>query len=427
MEPTTPDPTSANFSPTPFSPPPPPPTPTRSVGKKIFLILIIVIILALIGGGVFAYTVVFEAPRAALTESFATITTAQSFHQDVAIKVVTDSPTAFTAEGTIATDIEQLASGERRMATIITGKSAGFFVSAEVRFLDQTLYGKVIEFPLLSLLDLSTSTSTNPLGKWFSVSLGDIESFMTEQGADPADIAKVKEQINKISQTEGAPQFSELIEKGVLVFGGRATVAKVGVDWTRQYTVTIDKDKLASWLAEIDPRTPTESLKSITFDPIIITIGLFDPSLKKIAGGIKGMVGSGTVSFTVTYRDINGSITVAKPNNAIPLVQYIKQSMGEAESKRKEAGIKADFSDLHIVARNYYDQKKSYTNLCTQEPSFASVMKNIEAVTNQKPICRAKSTAFLMAGNTSSTTVWCVDSTGFSGGVDKIPTGFVCK
>src|SRR3989344_9186995 len=237
--------------------------------KKIFLILVVVVLLALIGGGVFAYTVVFEAPRPALTESFATITNARSFHQDVAIKIVVDSPMAFTAEGTIATDLEQPASGERRTATIITGQSAGFFVSAEARFLDQTLYGKVIEFPLLALLDFSTST--NPLGKWYSVSLGEVESFMVEQGADPADIAKVKEQINKIGQTDGALQFSKLIEKGVLVFGSRATVTQVGDDWARQYIVTIDRDKLASWLAEIDPRVPTDSLKSIIFDPVIVT------------------------------------------------------------------------------------------------------------------------------------------------------------
>ena len=419
MEPTTPAP--ADFTPSPF--PPPPSIPTRSVGKKIFFILIIVILLALIGGGVFAYTVVFEAPRVALTESFAAITKARSFHQDVAIKVAVDSPTTFTAEGTIATDIEQPASGGRRTATIISGKSAGFFVSAEARFLDQTLYGKVIEFPLLPLLDFSTST--NPLGKWYSVSLNDVESFMAEQGADPADIAKVKDQINKIGQTEAISQLDALIEKGILVFGSRATVAQVGDTWARQYAVTIDKDKLASWLAEIDPRASIEALKSATFDPVIVTVGLFDYSLKKITGGFK--ISGGSVSFVVTYRDINGSITVAKPNNAIPLMQYVEQSMTEARGKATSAEIKVNLSSLRSRAELYYDKNKSYANLCNKDSSIIAVLKNVEEKSGQKPTCRANSKSFITVGEIASSTFWCVDSTGFSGSVDKIPIGFDCK
>ncbi|MFH1170452.1 MAG: hypothetical protein V1704_02745 [Candidatus Vogelbacteria bacterium] len=438
MEPTTPAP--ADFAPPPFSPPPSPPPSisTHSVGKKIFFILIIVILLALIGAGVFAYTVVFEAPRTALTESFATITNARSLHQDVAIKVVASSSPAFTAEGTIATDIEQPVSGGRRTATIISGKSAGFFLSAEARFLDQTLYGKVIEFPLLSLLDFSTST--NPLGKWYSVSLGEVESFMTEYGTkygvELTDIAKVKDQINKIGQTEGTPQFDTLIEKGVLVFGSRATLAQAGGDWARQYTVTIDKAKLASWVAEqestlslpmtvpVDPQALTESLKSITFDPIVVTIGLFDHSLKKITGGFK--ISGGAVSFVVTYRDIDGAITVVKPNNAIPIMQYINQSLQTAKDKAKVEHIKVEFSSLRAIFEINTDRNGSYANLCTKD-SVASVLKSIEEKSGQKPTCRANSKAFLAAGEIASSTFWCVDSTGFSGGVDKIPSGFVCK
>lgn len=330
--------------------------------RKIFLVLVAIILLALTGLGVFAYTVIFEPPREAMTESFRAIATARSFHQDMAIKVVMDSPSMFTAEVTVATDVEQPAAGSRRIATVVTGKSAGFSAGFEIRSLDETLYGKVIEFPFLFLLDSVASTS--PIGKWFSVSFSEIESYALKQSIDLADIAKVKEQISKIGQTKGPSQSNELIEQGVFVFGHRATLVRVDGGWVRQYTMTIDKDKLTSWLTEIDSDLPiiTDSLKTITFDPMVVTMDLFNHSLKSITGGIgfpgfemssdttdspdepmARVGGKGVVSYIITYRDINGPITVTKPANAAPLIEYLEQSINEAKNKAK---IKAELPSL---------------------------------------------------------------------------------
>ena len=119
--------------------------------SKFLPILLIIILLILIGGGAFAYTVVFEAPRAALTKSFATIIGARTFHQETSIKANLESPVAITAEGSVAIDVERgaTASAPNRSAIVINGKSGGFSVGAELRFIDDTLYGNIKEFPFL--------------------------------------------------------------------------------------------------------------------------------------------------------------------------------------------------------------------------------------------------------------------------------------
>lgn len=443
MEPTTPfsnpnfDPTqNPNPNPIPnpvrtFVPPEPLPPPHRG---KFLPILLIIIFLILIGGGVFAYTVVFEAPRAAITKSWATITSARSVHQDVTIKATLESPTALTAEGTIATDVERGAdtTSPKKVAMTVTGKSGGFSVGAELRFINDTLYGKVNEFPFLSLIAFSATDS--PIGKWYSVSLSDLERYAIEQGVPADSIAKAKEQLSKLNVSDPVFQIDTLMQTGVLVPAARASILKVDGVWARQYAVTINKDKLTEFIIskekELSVPVP-DSLKSVTFEPVLVTIGLFDYSLKKITGGIK-VSGQGPLSFTVTYSNINGAITVSKPDNAISLMDYIQKATEGAKSKAKSAEIKAELSRIRSSAEIYYDSKKSsYTNLCTKDSLTIASLKIVEEKSGQKPTCRANSKTFLVASdilsNDLAVKVWCADSTGFSGGLDKIPTGYVCK
>ena len=433
----------------------PPPISTRPHRRKFLPVLIAIVLLVFVAAGVFAYTVIFEAPRAALTKSLAAITGARAVHQDVAIKVALESPTNLTAEGTVATDVVQSSavSGLSRVAIAVNGKSGGFSVNVEARFIDDTLYGKVNEFPFLPLI--ASYATDSPVGKWYSVSLGDLEGYAAEQGVSPESIAKVKAQLSQsqFGKFDSIAQSDILIQSGVIVPGGRASILRVDGAWSRQYTVTVNKDRLTEFIANkekefsanvpmagvADSQSVVDSLKSATFDPVIVTIGLFDHSLKKIAGGVKVSANrpansmlpatKGSLSFVITYRDINGPITVAKPNNAISLMEYVKKAMQEAKNKSMATAIKSRLSSVRAVAEIYYDKKKSYTNLCIKDSTVTAILKSIEEESDQKPTCRSNSKTFLSASAfaSSSLAAWCVDSTGFSGGVDKIPAGFVCE
>ncbi|MEK7621955.1 MAG: hypothetical protein AAB415_02135 [Patescibacteria group bacterium] len=315
-----------------------------NLGKKPFYFLLVIIFLALIAGGALAYTTIFEASQSAITESFTMLTNARALHQDVAIKATLTSPIELVAEGNIAMDIEQGATGPRRMATTVTGKASGFSAGFELRFLDETLYGKVDEFPFLSFLFPASASSSSPIGRWFSVTIGEIEEFSVKQGIGHEDIAKFRTQFEKIGESNAVGQvdslFDSLIQSGALMVGKRAALARVAGAWVRQYTMAIDKDKLAAFMLEkgkellltdlgggIPPKEITDSLEMITFDPIIVTMNLFNGSIRSIVGGVE--LASNRVSFVVTYRDINGPITVTKPANATPLIPYIEQSMVE--------------------------------------------------------------------------------------------------
>jgi len=300
--------------------------------KKLFSSLFIIILLALIGGVTFAYTIIFTVPRTVISESFATIVNARSFHQDMAVKVVLESPFILTAEGMVATDVESSPNtiGPSRVAVVVNGQSSGFSVGAEIRFINDMLYGQISEFPFLSFLSVSATTS--PIGKWYSVSLAELEDYAFRQGVAPAEIAKAKDQLNKFGQTEFLSQVDLWFQNGIFIPSRRANVVRVDGEWKRQYIVTIDKEKLADL---VDPKVVADSLKSVTFDPLIVTIGLFDHSLQKITGGIRfanegsigAMAGKGAVSFTVSYRDINGPIVVTAPSNATSILEYIEQVM----------------------------------------------------------------------------------------------------
>lgn len=407
------------------------PTPSHSRGGRFLLVLIIIILLALIGGGIFAYTVVFEAPLTAVTRSLTTITGARSFHQDMTIKAAFKSS---LAEGVISTDMEQPTTGPRRIATVVSGKSAGFTLATEIRFLDDTVYGKVTEFPLLSLI--ASSATNSPIGHWYSVSLKEIEQYVIKQGVDSADITKVRKQVGKFGEAGPISQIDTLIQGGVLVFDQQASLTRVNGKWGRQYTVAIDKNKLTTFITDKEKEFSliSGSLKTITFDPVVVTMGLFDYSLKSITGGIRfsdsetttSLIGPWSVSFAITYRDINGPIMVAKPDNSASLIGYIEQSTEEAKNK----AIKSQLSSFHNMAKTYYDKKKSYSNLCTKDSLVTSMLERIEKESGQKPTCRSNSKAFLVArinGISSSTTTWCADSTGYFGSVEKLPTGFKCQ
>lgn len=335
------------------TPPPPAPLPPRR--RKFLPALIITILLALIGSGGFAYTVIFEAPRAAITKSFVALAAASSFHQETTVKAALVAPAALSAEGTIVTDVVRAAGGGGggQTATAISGRSGGFSVGAEIRFLDGTLYGRISEFPLLPLLVGSATGS--PIGKWYSVSLGEIERYAAEQGVDSTAIAKVKSQINNFGQENITSQLDSLIQNGILLPGRRPVLIRADGVWARQYTVAIDKEKLAGFIsakekeflsdipaaAMVDSPAVADSLKSVTLDPLIVTIGLFDHSLKKIAGGFKfsgenstpaGVAGRGSASFIIAYRDVNKPIVVAEPENAVSLLEYVRFFKNNGES-----------------------------------------------------------------------------------------------
>lgn len=303
------------------------PPPSHHWGRKIFHFFVIIILLVLIGGGVGAYFVIFESPRAVLTRSFDTLTQAKSFHQDVELKTTMEAPMRFNAEALVASDFVRGDDGKGRLAITLTskGNGGGIGYSAEVegRFLDDTIYGRINEFPFLDLF--LSGSEESPIGKWFSISFDELEQFALEQGASTTDITKIKRQIEKL----GEPQISRvdtMIEAGVLVPGKRADITKVNGVWGRQYTFFVDRDKLATWALEEGgsdfPPEALESFKAFTFNPIKINVGLFDDSIQQISGGVAGKM---NLTFTATYRDVGGDITVTKPDNAKSLIEYLEE------------------------------------------------------------------------------------------------------
>ncbi len=429
LPPLSPTPVPPFTPPTPtITPPPftPAPLPTNHHwGRKLLSFLVLIISLGIIGGGVLAYFTIFESPQSAIAKSLNLIAKANSFRQEMLFK-------STMGEATISTDTETDSAGKRRVAMVINGKSQGFSVGAEIRFLDEVLYGRVNEFPLLAMM--FSSANTNPIGRWYQVSIEELLQYAEKQGAKPADITKAREQINKFSQSDSISAINQLVESGVFAFGKRGSLVRVDGEWSLQYQVAVDKEKLKTLADSSTPLQsfPTEGFQALNFEPIIITTSLFGHKLKKIEGGLK-VSGLDSATFTITYRDVGGSIKVEKPEGATPLLDLIDQAVNEASEARGNASSArfiASLSSLRANAELYYDiNKSSYTNLCTKDEFTLKILKEIEN-TFEKPICRASSKAFIVIGKTGEDDFWCIDSLGNFVAIDetKIPkTGYVCK
>ncbi|MBU0611915.1 type II secretion system GspH family protein [Patescibacteria group bacterium] len=96
------------------------------------------------------------------------------------------------------------------------------------------------------------------------------------------------------------------------------------------------------------------------------------------------------------------------------LASVVLASLNSARTKGKDAAAKASMTSMRAQAELSLDSSGNYpTDLCTVD--LASLMSAVEKQTPKAPKCLANETAWATEVELNDGTVFCVDSTGFSG------------
>ena len=398
-----------------------------------WLIVLILVILIVIVGGWATYAFVLD-PGTSLQTSIHNIDASQKLHGNVSISIDSNVPSLANSTLSVTSDVVKHPPGAPDTGLLIDISSPSLSATGEIRFIGgTTVYGKITRMPVQSAAQASTFMNT-----WYSLSLDSLKSLGGTYNVNvDAAVADRPASLGAL--------FEKLSLAGVFVDAKLSSLGMEGGSLVRRYTVNVDKEALAKSMYS---GTSTGALgqygaqmnivvqsfmSSITFSPVEITTDLFSGSLRSITSTVSAdMQGKYIRVHVQVDYDGNAPISVEAPTGATPMDDYVRQSLSVARNKGVQARIMANVSQTRAVSELYYSTSNSYKGVCTSTGNMQAIVNDIQTSSGTSVTCRDSSSAFLMAAKlpnigTSTDLYYCVDSTGLTRTVSKLPAGMTCK
>lgn len=323
--------------PAPFIPPIPPKKPAVPARHRRHWPLAALIILIILCAGAYAAYAFVIVPDKALPKALATLSDPKKFHASLQVSAVSSDANISGASLSVAGDADW-SSGSLRDQTSLEVKSPSFPLSAEVRYLDDVLYGRITNIPPAYTQYLSAIT-----GKWYSLSMGAVKALAETYHATSSLSAKIN---------APADIYADLVSKGILSGQRFLGFGQEGGELVRRYAVSVDKDAIAraavssasasakyagQSLADMEQEARQE-LSRVEFAPLFISVGLGSGSLRSVSEDIA--IASSTaggysfpgavVSYRFSYGDFPAGLVITAPSGATSLDPLIQQALKPA-------------------------------------------------------------------------------------------------
>ncbi len=397
-----------------------------------WLAIVVLIVIILVAGGWAAYAFMLD-PQAALSQSIAAADSAQKMHSSMVVTVESDIPYFSGAQLSISGDVVKhpLQLPDTSIAIDIT--SPNFSAAGELRSVDSVLYGKATKIPPF------LATTAHISDTWYSLTLDTIRSMQGSYNVnvDPTVLAKASSLTALNEKLAASGAVTSTILDGI----GR----EEGV-FVKRYTVTIDKEALVRALLSLSNDGSLTQYKeqadaliksmisNVDVGPVHVAARLFSGSLYSVSGDIAVQVQDKylRIHYVLSYDDTRTDLAVTAPTGATSLDSFLKQSLIDARSKGVQARIMATVSQSRAAAEIYFDKAHSYKGVCASPVNMKALLDDIKTASGSDPVCRDSATAYMMTAKlpsigTTTPSYYCVDSTGLTKTLSKIPTGMTCK
>ncbi|MDB5259734.1 MAG: hypothetical protein JWO73_942 [Candidatus Taylorbacteria bacterium] len=425
------------------------PTPAMTTHKSHLLIkVIIVIILLLIAGGVASafYLNIFQSPETTVKNTAYSADKLLSAHTEGVIDVsFTQSGKANSFKVTMSTDADKSDAKNPNISSKIAFAGMGLTADADVRYIDNTLYLRVNQFPLSGMIP----GTTNIQGVWYSVTKQEIEDYSKQYGSKTPAALQDPKNIPHVSDLYDIFKSSHFI--GDITSQG-ISKGKDG-SYVRTYSIPIQKEHLSEALiALVSKYDPTGKsipnveeakkefdsiLNDFTFDTATVEVGLFDQQVRSVAFGIgfnptgKATIpsfGGGHVGVRSEYSKINQKLSFEKPADAQSLTKLIEASMGQSQQKAQDAMIKSYLMSLRPSSALYFDKNHgTYVGFCGSN-DVKNMNDTLAAKQGHSPLnCLSDASKFIAFVPLSDQTYFCVDSAGAAVTIPGIPVSKSCK
>lgn len=430
----------------------------QSQSHSHWKMIIAIVFLVIVAGGVGAYagyTYMFSPDRSILP-AIGKIDSAKLIHSGVKISLDSSDLMFNGSSLSVATDVDRSfdSSESVKAGVAVDLVNPSLSASAELRFIDNVIYGRISKFPALYASYLSGVGN-----KWYSISLDTIKTAGASYG-----VASTTSQIKPVSPSE---VYNRLVSASVLKDQKLVGIKSYSGSYVRQYSITIDKNALAKLTDSVPSigqqnayeeqakALAKEQMNQIVISPILINLDLWSGSLRSIETSIsysptaKDPVAKAmTIKLLLTYDDSMKSLSIDIPEGVMAMDSYVKESLEPKDDKTKDKinAIISSTSQIGLAMKSYYASKtvKSYAGGCKTSTDIKTLSDSIR--TNGSIFtCRDSAKTYIVyssisaisaistssismsAISTSTQSYFCVDSAGTATTTKKAPTGFVCK
>lgn len=437
---------------------------THKSKKIILLALSIFIFLCLIGGGVYAYySGLFLSLPALTSKAIYNIKNINSTTYDTTIKVdfseikdMTNSASQLLPGDVIPTEFSLTTKGSydfsdennRKISSLFSIDSGLFSGGIELRMIKDTIYGKLVKAPVISIFSMITKYEN----KWFSFPLKSENSenlnttfnpIIEMAGIDPEIINKItpdqKEQLYKITRDSHLVKIVEKLSpesiNGKLSYHFTFDLDRQGIiDYLgsiKEYVNSIGKNDSA--LSSFDPTSFSKSLDNLENFKGEIWIGRKDTLPYKII-----------ISFTVKpdkdkdekikinivniFKDWNKPVSIIVPEESSSFEELISGIMGGAmiEEASPVAAASSSLLNIRVYGEIFYDNHNSYSGFCLSS-ELKNSQKEIEDRGGSELVCKDSKMAYAVGAKLpEGLSYFCVDSTGFGENTTKLPINTIC-
>ena len=454
---------------TPVSPPSQPPrgrfAPQPSHRWPVILSIVVVALLVVVGGAYAAYAIAV-APGNALPGTFAGIDNAKKAHSDLTITLASADKNLSGSSFSVSTDMDASLPGNTSTDSVIaiTAEASGqtLTFAGEIRLVNNVLYGELSTFPAAYNTYLSAIAN-----RWYSLSVDSVKSLSTSYGVASSTVTRTHPSLGAV--------YAGLEEKGIFSNTSFVGIVKHNGQFVRKYSLTVDKKALAGYIQAVYAtalanatstsavsaysaaagQELTTMLDQVTFQPILIYTTLFGGALSGVdagvtvtppvaANGSSSMVPTAstplTINFVYNYDGSRSDITIVAPVGASSLDAYLKNSlaamnggMSKAQANGTDARIISDIQQIRTEKEVQYDGHTYNQGACASDKLMVTLASDIKSK-GSALICRESSSAYALAAKltapaatTGAAQYFCIDSTGQTAYLAKVPTTTICK
>ncbi len=410
--------------------------------RKLFAVIAIIIVVLAVGAyGVYAFMV---SPSAAVPMALRGFDSAKKITSTFNIQVSSSNKQIDGASLSVTNELDRTNASTVAGQSDLTASASGYSVGAEMRVVNNVLYGELTSAP--AAYDAMLAAYKN---KWFSISLDALKSYASSTvgsyNVDPMGM-----------HASVADLYSKLLDAGVITAPALQGVGFSGGSLVKTYTFSINKDSLAKYIADTmsaQMGSSTESsvmtrayvvgaLSTVDFSPITVTADFWSGSLRSFAVDVN--VSAPATSYTPatsatthvngTYDPSATSFTITAPSGATSLDSYftsLESSVQGAQNNSKNTHIISDLNQMRLSFESSW-KNGAYTSTC-QSPSLASYKADIQSY-GSVFYCHANSQAYSLTANLLTgyppdpkKAYYCFDSNSIALYLSKPPAGYACK
>ncbi len=301
-----------------------PDMPRRSSNK--WFAGISIAILLLLAGLIYGTYALIISPSRAIPTAFSSINSLSKKHVGFLVTLDSDDPQMSSLSFSVTSDIDKANPNSTETQSRVYLESKGISVAGDFVLVNGVIYGQLTNLP-----DMLVKPLSKYMNHWYSLTVDVIKR-----------LAKIDDaSLNAVSQ-QGLSSISGIYERlyleGVFKNANFAGFTSYNGKLVRRYSVDIDKDTLAvlvskfasnknspdSTLVNEGVSSVSNSLSSMEFRPVIITVDLLSGSLEEIKLETHMSIPAtrftpatdGVVRFILTYGPVEDGKVISAPQDA---------------------------------------------------------------------------------------------------------------